>query len=378
MRIYGRSTVSEFLGDFIVYRNLMPMDKRLPALDELRKKVGLAPNTTPRKSQVEYARVIVEQLKHARGIELSDTQIQRLLYIGDTPLNDGTAFENICVVGNWPGLAFIGTDSNEPEQVETLTTPQGHRLFVANRWSALRDFERICLEWGLPIDGSTAVVIDLDKTALGARGRNDHVIDQARVRAVENTVSGLLASDYDPITFRSAYDTLNQLEYHPFTADNQDYLAYICLVVGSGMYPLDELLKDLENRKIATFLDFIEWVETRKRELSTALESMHADIYAAVQAGDPTPFKVFRREEFMMTVSRMGGTADDGPVEKLLQDEIVITAEVKALAMKCKERGALLFALSDKPDEASIPTPDLASQGFHPIHSTETHVVGAE
>jgi len=378
MRVYGRTMVSEFLGDFIVYRNLIPMDNRIPTLEELRVKVGLTQNTTPRKSQLEYARVIVEQLKYARRIELSDAQIRRLIYIGDTPLNDGTAYENLCVVGNWPGLAFIGADKDEPTNVVTQATPHGYPFLLANRWSALRDFEKNCQERGLAIDRSTAVVIDLDKTALGARGRNDHVIDQARVQAVENTVSGLLGSDYDPKTFRAAYDTLNQLEYHSFTADNQDYLAYICLVVGSGLYPLDELLKDLESAKITSFLGFIEWIETRKRELSTALESIHADIYSAVKAGDPTPFKVFRREEFRMTVSRMGAKADEDPVEMLLQDEIVITAEIEALAMEWKERGALLFALSDKPDEASIPTEELARQGLRSIHCTETHVVGAD
>jgi hypothetical protein len=36
----------------------------------------------------------------------------------------------------------------------------------------------------------------------------------------------------------------------------------------------------------------------------------------------------------------------------------------------------LLFCLSDKPDEASIPTPELALQGYAPIHRTPTHGVG--
>jgi hypothetical protein len=36
----------------------------------------------------------------------------------------------------------------------------------------------------------------------------------------------------------------------------------------------------------------------------------------------------------------------------------------------------LLFGLSDKPDEASVPSEALASQGFRAIHRAETHAVG--
>jgi hypothetical protein len=46
------------------------------------------------------------------------------------------------------------------------------------------------------------------------------------------------------------------------------------------------------------------------------------------------------------------------------------------MAGEWRRRGALLFGLSDKPDEASIPTPELASQGYRAIHRTATHVIG--
>ncbi|MBS3785148.1 MAG: hypothetical protein KGY78_11970, partial [Anaerolineae bacterium] len=62
----------------------------------------------------------------------------------------------------------------------------------------------------------------------------------------------------------------------------------------------------------------------------------------------------------------------------LLAKEIVITQEVREAALRWKARGALLFGLSDKPDEASIPTPALASEGFQSIHRIETHTVGDE
>jgi hypothetical protein len=54
----------------------------------------------------------------------------------------------------------------------------------------------------------------------------------------------------------------------------------------------------------------------------------------------------------------------------------VITHEVRRMALEWRRRGALLFGLSDKPDEASCPTPELAEQGFVPIHQVEARVVG--
>ena len=30
MKNYGRTSIHEFLGDLVVYRNLMPLDPRLP------------------------------------------------------------------------------------------------------------------------------------------------------------------------------------------------------------------------------------------------------------------------------------------------------------------------------------------------------------
>ncbi|HJW89897.1 MAG TPA: hypothetical protein VJ436_04570, partial [Anaerolineales bacterium] len=110
-RIYGRSTVSEFLADRIVYRNLEPADPRLPPLESLRGRLGLPEGPTPRKSEAGYARVIVELLRAARRQDAPLAAIRKLVLIGDTRLLDGTAFENICQAGNWPGLAFIGSET---------------------------------------------------------------------------------------------------------------------------------------------------------------------------------------------------------------------------------------------------------------------------
>ena len=376
-RIFGKTTVSEFLGDRIVYRNLIPADISLPSLDHLRPALGIPAGEIPRKSEPDYARAIVRLLEAARAQDSPGAEIRRLIFVGDTRLLDGTAFENICAAGGWPGMAFIGSENAGPPSVEVLPTSQGERLYLANRWSALAEFDRYCAAQGMPVDSSAAVVIDLDKTTLGARGRNAQVIDAARVRAVHVTVAGILGNAFDPGAFQRAYDLLNQPEFHPFTADNQDYLAYICLALGSGLYRLDDVVTRVRRGELASFRVFIDEVQRRAGELPPAFDDVHRGIYANVLTGDPTPFKPFRRNEFRETVSRMGCLGDDAPVERFLADEIVITQEVRGMALEWRQRGALLFGLSDKPDEASLPTPELAVQGYQPLHRTVTHAVGS-
>jgi hypothetical protein len=380
VRSYGRTNVHEFLGDFIVYRNLVPVDGRLPPLKAIAEGAGVEPGTIPRKSEPAYARVIARLLREARRLEGARAEIRRVAYVGDTRLNDGTAFANICSAGAWPGLAFVAAEKEGPPEMEFVPgyTEQGQSatLCLANRWSALADFDHYCQERGFAIDEATAVIVDLDKTALGARGRNDKVIDEARVEAVRRTVGGLLGAGFDAKRFQEAYELLNQPQYHAFTADNQDYLAYICLILGSGLYNLEPLERRVRAGEMAGFRQFIEEVDDRQVGLPLDLQAIHQGIVERVRAGDPTPFKAFRYNEYRTTVARMGLLADDAAVGDLLRQEILITQEVRAMALAWRAQGALLFGLSDKPDEASIPTAELAAQGFEPIHRTETHAVG--
>ena len=212
---------------------------------------------------------------------------------------------------------------------------------------------------------------------VGARGRNAHVIDRARVEAVEQTVASLLGDSFDTRSFQEAYQTFNQVAFHTFTADNQDYLAYICLILGSGIYDLDSVVRQVSDGELVQFLDFINQVDRDKSALDPRLLQIHDEIFLNVKQGDPTPFKEFRRNEYLVTVSYMGKFSEAEPVDKLLADEIVITGEVRTYALKCLAQGALIFGVSDKPDEASIPTPEQAAQGFQPIHRTQTQIVSA-
>jgi hypothetical protein len=353
------------------------VDLRLPGLPEICGEVGLLAGQVPRKSEADYARVVVNLLQRARALEVPGVRLRRLVFVGDTRMNDTTAFDNICRAGGWPGAAFIGTDATEPARVEVASTPGGQPLYLANRWAALQDFDCYLRDQGFSMDETTAVVVDLDKTAIGARGRNAHVIDQARVQAVEETVADLLGAAFKRSDFLAAYDRLKLAEFHPFTADNQDYLAYICLVLGSGLDELPRVVAEVQEGRLVSFRQFIDQIETRAGSLPPGLRAIHDEIYALVRSGDPTPFKAFRRTEYRITVQRMGCLDEAAPVEQLLAEEIVITQEVRAAALEWQRGGALLFGLSDKPDEASLPDAGLAAQGFQPIHRTTAHVVGS-
>jgi hypothetical protein len=230
---------------------------------------------------------------------------------------------------------------------------------------------------GFPLDEGTAVVIDVDKTAIGARGRNDGVIDQARVEGVQRTVADLLGPSFDEEAFRTAYDALNQPAYHAFTADNQDYLAYICLMLGAGLFTLDALVREVQAGSTRDFADFIARVEVRRAELAqTGLASVHDEVWRCVQAGDPTPFKAFRYNEYLTTVARFGDLPG-APAEEALAQRIAITQEVREAATALHERGTLIFGVSDKPDEASLPNEAQAEAGMRPLHHLETLAVGA-
>jgi hypothetical protein len=378
MKLFGRSRLSQIFGDFVVYRNIKPVDTRLPALENIRQIINLPEKKIPRKSDPDYARLLIHILQSARALDEPGKKIQRLIFIGDTRLNDSAAFANLCQTANLPGLAFIASENIEPPKNSISTLSDEIKLFLTNRWGALPDFSHYLFECNFAVDEFTAVLVDLDKTAIGARGRNAQVIDRARIQAVNDTVADFLGDTFDVDAFRQAYDLLNQQDYHSFTLDNQDYLAYICLILGGEGYRLKDLVSEIKSGELMSFQQFISKVDVQRKSLAPQLVTIHDEIFSAVRCGDPTPFKAFRRNEYMATVGLMGYIDDDEPVEVLLQNEIVITNEVRQQVLTWKENGALIFGLSDKPDEASIPLPQQISQGYQPIHNTETHVIGSQ
>lgn len=377
MKVYGRSTISEFLGDNIAFRNLNPLDTRLPSLDELRASVRIPNHEIPRKTSADYANLVSHLLKRARALESPGTKINRLVFVGDTRLNDATAFNNICAAGDWPGVAFICDEKMKDDAYhEILEQEEKRLLFLANRWAHLKDFDLLLAKHDIYIDENTAIILDLDKTCLGARGRNDQVINQVRVEAAFATVKDLIGNEFDAEVFEQSYNLFNEADFHSFTTDNQDYLVYICLIVSSGLLEREKLADDVRRGKVFRFDQFLRDVQFQVEKLPAGVREIHRDVFNRVRHGDPTPFKVFRAHEYLATVAHMGQLGDAIPMDERLSQEIVLTQEVREQASDWLFKGALLFGLSDKPDEASVPSAELAGQGYLPIHKVETSAVG--
>jgi hypothetical protein len=367
--MYPRKCMSDFLGDRVAYRNLIPADPDLPKLADIWQEIGLEKFRVPRKTEPVYAAAVYRYLQ-ATQAKRGQPPLERILFVGDTPMNDGTSAKNL---GQYlPMRCFIGADRLADEKQIKFEGP----VMLANRWQALADFVEWVKKEGFAFDERTALILDLDKTTLGPRGRNDKVIDKARVTAVRLTVEELLGGDFDETAFRSVYDRLNQLEYHQFTGDNQDYLAYISLMVVGQIYPEQRLWADLESGRLTGFHQFVTLCDGHQPQMSGGLLAAHREVTGNIAQSDPTPFKSFRFREYHCTVALMDILPDDTPEAELLAGEITLTGEVADLTEQLAAEGVLTFGLSDKPDEASVPTPENAAKGALPLHRVMMKVVG--
>ncbi len=367
----NKPTLYDLFGDLVVYRNLDALDARLPRFADAYVDMGLPSPIPPRKLDVAYAQALAWLLERSRQLA-GRPPLTELVYIGDTMLNDGGAFTNLRNQMDVPGWCFIGAEKDE-----VLIIAEKNGIYQANRWAALAEFLSWVQSQGATLDARTAAIVDIDKTLLAARGRNDGTLDRARIVAVEATVAGALGGQFDRDGFRRVYAVLNAARYHPFTGDNQDIVAYICLMLSGGLSTLTQLQDDIGSGRLSGFRDFMAQMDQQPVQLAAkGLFELHHAIYERVLAGDPTPFKTFRRREYVETVSRMGHLPDDAPLAQRLVEEICVTREVFEAALWLKDRGCLLLASSDKPDEATEPTMMLAAQGYLPLHRMPTHIVG--
>ncbi len=368
LAVRGTGSIHDLTGDYLIYRSLNPLDPRLPRLDEIRDRLALQSGQHPRKSDPAYGAVCAEFIRRIAEIE-GKSDPANLLFFGDTLFNDGSAFRNIRSAGGWKGMAFIGRDDLGEEPGISF---EGH-IAAANRWSLLDAFLSAV---DFSLDEKTVLVLDLDKTALGARGRNDGPINTARINAMRQTIQSALEGNLDKARFQHAYDTLNQPEFHPFTGDNQDYLAYLCLLLSGGALELDELVTGIRSGHWESFHALLKSTHNNRKALKrTGLSSAHDTVWQAVQDGDPTPYKDFRRAEFLATLD-LFTTDASGSVERILDQTITITAEVYHAALQLRQQGVTVLGISDKPDLSSVPDGEQAAAGINPLHRQQTLIVG--
>lgn len=374
MKIQGTTTIADFLGDSVVYRLLEPADRRLPGLRVLAADLGLPAQSVPRKTDAAYARVVARILHAARALERPGAvAVRYLLYVGDSPQLDVQAFVNLLREGDWTGWAFIGKDS----RAEAPSLIQEGNIFRSNRWAGLPEFFDRLRQAGVPLDGSCALVVDLDKTILGPRGRNDQAIDAARAQAAVRVARHVLRDTFDEASFSEVYKELNQPKYHFFTQDNQDYVVYCAVMLASGVYSLPGLLSDFTVGTVSALPDFIEIVGERIGRMALpGLLAIQQEVAGNVEAGDPTPFKSFRREEYLTTIGLMEPQPSQDDVAALLKDRITVNYEVAQAVAYLRQQGGVALGLSDKPDEAVFPTEALAARGYLPLHRAPAVLVG--
>lgn len=376
MENFGKAKLADYFDDLVIYRNLEPLDRRIKGLKSAGYKMGLTSDQIPRKFERDYAKAAMWFAEEAQRLRRVSQPLSELLFIGDTLLNDGQAYKNLRHLSEWRGACFIGADRLEYEP--DVEFDEAENLYNANRWSALGDWIEQVVAQDFKLDQQTVAIVDIDKTALGAKGRNDQVIDKARIEGIYRTMDAVLGSNFNQAAFERQYGELNRARFHPLTADNQDFLAYICLVLNTGLIGFDNVVTEFGNGSLYDFEQFLRWVDSRMMaapgRMGEAFRQVHEAVVASLRVGDPTPFKRFRREEFMSTAARMGNFSEDTPVEQILDEEITLTQEVRELCAWLRERGVLLICLSDKPEEASCPP--RRTSDFLPIHQIETSCVG--
>lgn len=373
---FGLSNLAELVDDWVIYRSLEPLDSRVQGLKRARFRMGIHSSDIPRKLDRDYAKAAIWFLEQIHEVLRRPGEIQELLFVGDTLSGDGQAFRNMISRSGWRGSCLIVSEQADVAPAIDLSNVED--VVTANRWSHVGEWLAALRAQDFKLDQTTAVVLDLDKTAIGARGRNDKAIDRARLTGIFQTMESVLGDNFDQTAFENDYNILNAPRFHVLTGDNQDYLGYICMVINGCVATLDEVINEVENGSLRSFEHFIRWIEVRIKNgncISEDLRQAHEAVLTSVQNGDPTPFKRFRREEFLATLAHMNSLPDDAPLAQRMAEEITITQEVREAALWLKKQGCLVISMSDKPDEASCPDRRFSADK-PPIHRAQTHCVG--
>jgi hypothetical protein len=340
------ATIADLTADRVVYRDLEPYDRNLPQRAELLARAGLPPELQPRKREPAYARLLVELARAAQQLR-NGPDLQTLLVIGDTE-NDRQLTRNLQQLAPLQAWGFFGVDRLD----QPAACQETDGLTNANRWSLIADWasdlRRTAIDWE-----RCAVLLDIDKTILGPRGRSDQAIDAARAEGAVQVASDLCSAGFDPVAFGAIYADLCRDRWHPFTGDNQDYVVLAALMV---------LQSELDPAGLAADIDagnpprMAQLLETAAERVPPKLGAVFHEARELITQGDPTPFKQFRRAEFGATIARMR----DG--------SLPLCTEVVAVTQALAAQGALCLAASDKPAESALP--EASQRDRAPLHRT--------
>ncbi len=335
--MYKRVKLNDIYENYIVFRELNPVKKSLPQFDEIRSKLGFSYLPRKKENPPDYVKALSYIFQSIRPF-------QKILYIGDTEMSDGGVIKAFTELGTYQ-VAGIITQEKKENKVEFE-----ENIVKNTKWSNLKHILEEIKDIGFHIDYSTVVVIDIDKTFIGARGRNDKAIDNARMDAVISIAKKIFPS-FDRGNFSQIYSKINTKKFYSLTNDNQDIVSIASIIIYSGAIDLRQFEKDFELGMIKGPLSLFK----RCRIKNELLKNIVASIRKNIEMGNPTPFPTFRKEEFRSTIGRMDFLTDDVSEERLLKEEIMATKEVYEIGEIAKMNRAVVFGVSDKPTLSSVP-----------------------
>ncbi len=331
--MYKRSNLNFIFDDLIVFRELNVLKDGFPNFKKIKEILSL--EELPRKKDKNYALVlsfIIDQIG----------DFNKVIYIGDTFLNDKSIIENLTDLKKYEVFGIITEGKGELKREKNV--------ILNNSWENLGNLIK---ELNLNFDKKTFIIADIDKTLIGARGRNDLSIDKARFDAIK-IVSKNYIKNFEEKKFFSIYKILNEKRFHHFTEDNQDIVTLLSITFNLNLYPFEKFLYEYENGIWSDKNFFFESVINLNKENTKFIETLKICL-DKMKRKDPTPFLEFRFNEFEATIKRMDFLPDDIDESILLSEEILITKEVFQILIEGKEKGATIFGLSDKPEISSLP-----------------------
>ncbi|HDL50435.1 MAG TPA: hypothetical protein ENG37_00300 [Firmicutes bacterium] len=334
--MYKRDNLNTIFENYIVFRELNPLREELPSFSELKKQLKL--DFLPRKKDPEYAKVLSFLFKKIGDFE-------KVIYFGDTYLNDGSVIKNLTELNEYKVFGVI-TEEGEQDYIKF----KGN-MILNTKWRNLLPILEILEKRDFLLDEKTIVVIDIDKTFIGARGRNNKAIDKARTDAITSIIKDALG-EIEEDRFDYIYSRLNRRSLHSFTGDNQDIVAIMSILFYGDYYALGRFIREFYAGNWREPLEFFNTITIPPNDKAYKLLE---EVKENLLKKNPTAFPTFREKEFNCTLKRMDFLPDVSDVRKLLNEEILITKEVYDVGLIAKNKGALVFGLSDKPELSSIP-----------------------
>ncbi len=334
--MYKRDNLNTIFENYIVFRELNPLREELPSFSELKKQLKL--DFLPRKKDPEYAKVLSFLFKKIGDFE-------KVIYFGDTYLNDGSVIKNLTELNEYKVFGVI-TEEGEQDYIKF----KGN-MILNTKWRNLLPILEILEKRDFLLDEKTIVVIDIDKTFIGARGRNNKAIDKARTDAITSIIKDALG-EIEEDRFDYIYSRLNRRSLHSFTGDNQDIVAIMSILFYGDYYALGRFIREFYAGNWREPLEFFNTITIPPNDKAYKLLE---EVKENLLKKNPTAFPTFREKEFNCTLKRMDFLPDVSDVRKLLNEEILITKEVYDVGLIAKKKGAIVFGLSDKPELSSIP-----------------------